>query len=187
MTANDPFQEQGILPAADVAIVVVDDAERADLVRDLNLQFDSILVLEVAAFIDLFAELLDQIRIVPLTLSGLVLLAAIVIVANAVALSTLERRKEIGLLKAVGAKARWITVQLVFENTLLGFVGGVIGLALAFGVLVTTSILLGFDVVVSPGIIAGVLVLAIVLSATVTLFSAVPAARERPLEILRGE
>lgn len=187
MTANDPFEEQGIPPAANVAIVAVDDAKRADLVRDLNLQFDSVLVLEVAAFVDLFAELLDQIRIVPLTLSGLVLLAAVVIVANAVALSTLERRKEIGLLKAVGAKARWITVQLVFENTLLGFVGGLIGLALAFGVLVATSILMGFDVVASPTIIAAVLALAIVLSATVTLFSAVPAARERPLDILRGE
>lgn len=187
MTANDPFAEQGILPAADVAIIAVEEAKRADLVRDLNLQFDSILVLEVAAFIDLFAELIDQFRIVPLVLSGLVLLAAVVIVANAVALSTLERRKEIGLLKAVGAKARWIIVQLVLENTLLGFIGGLIGLALAFGVLVATSILLGFDVVASPIIIVGVLALAIVLSATVTLFSAIPAARERPLEILRGE
>ena len=187
MTANDPFQEQGILPAADIAIIAVEDAKRADLVRDLNLQFDSVLVLEVAAFIDLFAELLDQIRIVPLVLSGLVLLAAVVIVANAVALSTLERRKEIGLLKAVGAKARWVTVQLVFENTLLGFVGGLIGLALAFVLLVVVTTFLGIDLVVSPAIIIGVLALTVVLSSTVTLFSAIPAARERPLDILRGE
>lgn len=187
LTASNVFQEQGVPPTADVGIVQVEEAKRDDLVRDLNLEFDSVLVLEVAAFVDLFAELLDRIRIVPLVLSGLVLLAAVVIVANAVALSTLERRKEIGLLKAVGAKARWVTVQLVFENTLLGFVGGLIGLALAFAVLVATTMLLGFDLVTSPGIIAGVLALAVVLSATVTSFSAVPAARERPLDILRGE
>jgi hypothetical protein len=187
MTASDPFREQGILPAADVAIVAVDDAKRADLVRDLNLELDSVLVLEVEAFIDLFAELLDQFRMFPLVLSGLSLLAATVIIANAVALSTLERRKEIGLLKAVGAKARWVTVQLVFENTLLGFVGGLIGLALAFGALVAITMFLGFDLVTSPAIIIGVLALTVVLSSTVTLFSAIPAARERPLDILRRE
>jgi hypothetical protein len=187
MTASDPFREQGILPAADVAIVAVDDAKRADLVRDLNLELDSVLVLEVEAFIDLFAELLDQFRMFPLVLSGLSLLAATVIIANAVALSTLERRKEIGLLKAVGAKARWVTVQLVFENTLLGFVGGLIGLALAFGALVAITMFLGFDLVTSPAIIIGVLALTVVLSSTVTLFSAIPAARQRPLDILRRE
>ena len=187
MTGSDVFQEQGVSPISNIGIVQVEDAKRDDLVRDLNLELDSVLVLEVAAFVDLFAELLDQIRIVPLVLSGLVLLAAVVIVANAVALSTLERRKEIGLLKAVGAKARWVTVQLVFENTLLGFVGGLIGLALAFGILVAVTMFLGFDLVISPTIIIGVLALTVVLSSIVTLFSAIPAARERPLDILRGE
>jgi putative ABC transport system permease protein len=134
-----------------------------------------------------FAELLEQIRLFPLVLSGLSLLAAVVIIANAVALSTMERRREIGLLKAVGAKARWVTVQLVFENTLLGFVGGLIGLALAFVALLVVTMFLGFDLVTSPSIIIGVLALTVVLSSVVTLFSAIPAARERPLDILRGE
>ncbi len=115
------------------------------------------------------------------------MLAAVVIVANAVALSTLERRREIGLLKAVGAKARWVIVQLVFENTLLGFVGGLIGLALAFVALLLITSFLGFDLVTSPVIIGAVLALTVVLSSVVTLFSAIPAARERPLDILRGE
>lgn len=76
---------------------------------------------------------------------------------------------------------------MVFENTLLGFVGGLIGLALAFGILVAVTMFLGFDLVTSPAIIIGVLALTVVLSSIVTLFSAIPAARERPLDILRGE
>ncbi|MQG77172.1 MAG: FtsX-like permease family protein, partial [SAR202 cluster bacterium] len=135
----------------------------------------------------LFADLLRQFRTFPLVLSGLALLAAAVIVANAVALSTIERRKEIGLLKSMGAKARWVIVQLVLENTLLGFVGGVIGLSLAVANVVALTGLLGIDLVISPQIIVGVLVLTVVLSSSVTLFSAVPAARERPMDILRGE
>ena len=40
--------------------------------------------------------------------------------------------------------------------------------------------LLGIDLVISPAIIVGVLRLTVVLTFSVTLFSAVPAARERP-------
>lgn len=186
-TANDPFAEAGLPAMVYMGIVQVGDDDRDELVRTLNLELDSVLVLEVQVFTDIFADLLRQFRTFPLVLSGLALLAAVVIVANAVALSTIERRKEIGLLKSMGAKARWVIVQLVLENSLLGFVGGVIGLTLAIvGVVVLTG-LVGIDLVISPQIIIGVLILTVVLSSSVTLFSAVPAARERPLDILRGE
>ncbi len=100
---------------------------------------------------------------------------------------TIERRREIGLLKAVGAQARWIVVQLALENTLLGFVGGLIGLGIALAALLAITMLLEIDLVISPVIIIGVLALSTVLSLIVTLLSAYPAARERPLDILRGE
>jgi putative ABC transport system permease protein len=110
-----------------------------------------------------------------------------VIIANAVALSTMERRREIGLLKAVGAKARWVVVQLALENTLMGFVGGLIGLSIALAALLAITSLLGIALVISPVIIIGVLALSTVLSLVVTLLSAYPAAQERPLDILRGD
>ena len=186
-TANDPFVEAGLPAMVHMGVVQVGDEDRDELVRSLNLELDSLLVLEVEVFTDIFADLLRQFRTFPLVLSGLALLAAVVIVANAVALSTMERRKEIGLLKSMGAKARWVIVQLVLENSLLGFVGGVIGLSLAIAGVVALTGLIGLDLVISPQIIIGVLILTVVLSSSVTLFSAVPAARERPLDILRGE
>jgi putative ABC transport system permease protein len=186
-TANDPFAAAGLPVMVNMGIVQVGDENRDELVRTLNLELDSVLVLEVQVFTDLFADLLRQFRTFPLVLSGLALLAAVVIVANAVALSTMERRKEIGLLKSMGAKARWVVVQLVLENSLLGLVGGAIGLSLAVVGVITLTKLIGIDLVISPQIIVGVLALTVVLSSSVTLFSAVPAARERPLDILRGE
>jgi ABC-type antimicrobial peptide transport system permease subunit len=187
LTASDPLQAQDVPPLANMAIVEVDDDNRDDLVRDLNLELDSVFVVETETFTDLFADLLRQFRTFPLVLAGLSLLAAVVIIANAVALSTIERRREIGLLKAVGAKARWVVVQLALENTLLGFVGGLIGLAIALAALLAITMLLDIALVISPVIIIGVLVLSTVLSLVVTLLSAYPAAQERPLDILRGD
>ena len=186
-SAIDPFADQDVPSLVDMGIVQVSDAGRDGLVRTLNLELDSVFVLEVQVFADLFATILRQFRTFPLVLSSLALLAAVVIVANAVALSTIERRKEIGLLKSSGAKARWVIIQLVVENSLLGLIGGAIGLGLAIVGLIALPSLLGIEFSVSPFIIIGVLLLTIVLTASVTLFSAVPAARERPLEILRGE
>jgi putative ABC transport system permease protein len=187
LTATDAFQRQGVR-RDDVGVVQVDDEEkRVELVRELNLELESVFVLETETFIDLFADLLRQFRTFPLILAGLSLLAAVVIIANAVALSTIERRREIGLLKAVGAQARWIVVQLALENTLLGFLGGLIGLGIALAALLAITELLEIDLVISPVIIIGVLALSVVLSLIVTLLSAYPAARERPLDILRGE
>ena len=187
LTASDPFQAQDVPPLANMAVVHVDDESRDDLVRDLNLELDSVFVIETETFIDLFADLLKQFRTFPLVLAGLSLLAAVVIIANAVALSTMERRREIGLLKAVGAKARWVVIQLALENTLMGFIGGLIGLGIALAALLAITMLLGIALVISPIIIIGVLVLSTVLSLVVTLLSAYPAARERPLDILRGD
>ena len=187
LIASDPFLTQDVPPLANLAIVDVDDDSRDDLVRELNLELESTTILEIEAFIDLFADLLRQFRTFPLVLSGLSLLAAVVIVANAVALSTMERRREIGLLKAVGAKARWVVIQLALENTLLGFVGGLIGLGIALAALLAITMLLDIALVISPVIIIGVLVLSTVLSLVVTLMSAYPAAQERPLDILRGD
>jgi ABC-type antimicrobial peptide transport system permease subunit len=187
LTASDPFQAQDVPLVAEIGVVKVDEESRDDLVRDLNLEFDSLFVVEAETFIDLFADLLKTFRTFPLVLAALSLLAAVVIIANAVALSTMERRREIGLLKAVGAKARWVVIQLALENTLLGFVGGLIGLAIALAALFALTSLLGIALVISPVIIIGVLVLSTVLSLVVTLLSAFPAAQERPLDILRGD
>ena len=76
---------------------------------------------------------------------------------------------------------------MVLENTLLGFVGGLIGLGIALVALLAITMLLKIDLVISPIIIVGVLVLSTVLSLAATLLSAYPAAQERPLDILRGD
>ena len=116
------------------------------------------------------------------------LLAAVLAVGASSAASVIERRSEIGLMKAIGAGSGTIGFLLAAEQLLLAFVGGGVGYALG----IILARLLGeriFGVAPEPSIL--VFVVVIVLAAIVTLLgSAIPlrrASRYEPAPILRGE
>jgi putative ABC transport system permease protein len=126
------------------------------------------------------------------TLLWLVTIAALLSAALAVgasaAASVIERRTEIGLMKALGANSGLVGVLLASEQLLLAFVGG--GIGYAIGILLAR--LLGeriFGFTPEPKLF--VLLIILSLAAVVTLLgSAFPlrqAARYDPAPILRGE
>ena len=102
--------------------------------------------------------------------------------------SVIERRTEIGLMKALGAGSGLVGVLLAAEQLLLAFVGGGIGYALG----IILARLLGeriFGFAPEPNLF--VLLIILVLAALITLLgSALPvrrASRYDPAPILRGE
>jgi putative ABC transport system permease protein len=62
--------------------------------------------------------------------AGISLIAGGVVVANIMLISVNERRKEIGLRKAVGAQRRDIMLQFLYEATAVTLTGGVVGIVL---------------------------------------------------------
>jgi len=116
------------------------------------------------------------------------LLAAALAVGASSAASVIERRTEIGLMKALGAGSGSIGFLLAAEQLLLAFVGGGIGYSLG----IVLARLVGqriFGVAPAPSML--VLVAVLTLAAGVTLLgSAIPmrrASRYEPAPILRGE
>jgi putative ABC transport system permease protein len=116
------------------------------------------------------------------------LLAAALAVGASAAASVIERRSEIGLMKALGANSGLVGVLLAAEQLLLAFVGGGIGYAVG----IVLARVLGeriFGFAPEPKIFVLLIILA--LAATITLLgSAFPlrqASRYDPAPILRGE
>jgi putative ABC transport system permease protein len=116
------------------------------------------------------------------------LLAAALAVGASSAASVIERRTEIGLMKAIGAGSGTIGFLLAAEQLLLAFVGGGVGYALG----IVLARVLGekiFGVAPQPSLLVFVIILG--LAAVVTLIgSAIPlhrASRYEPAPILRGE
>jgi len=84
---------------------------------------------------------IDQIRTVFLIidsvlglLGGISLLVASFGIANTMIMSILERTREIGIMKAIGAEDREIRLIFFVEAAVIGVTGGVIGVLLAWGI-----------------------------------------------------
>lgn len=84
---------------------------------------------------------LDQIRTVFLIidsvlglLGGISLLVASFGIANTMIMSILERTREIGIMKAIGAEDREIKLIFFVEAAVIGVVGGVVGVLVAWGI-----------------------------------------------------
>jgi putative ABC transport system permease protein len=133
-------------------------------------------------------NVLTRVRMLLWLVTFAALLAAALAVGASAAASVIERRTEIGLMKALGAGSGLVGVLLAAEQLLLAFVGGGIGYALG----IILARLLGeriFGFAPEPKLF--VLLIILVLAALITLLgSALPlrrASRYDPAPILRGE
>jgi len=133
-------------------------------------------------------QILTRVQTLLWLVTGAALLAAALAVGASAAASVIERRTEIGLMKALGAGSATVGFLLVAEQLLLAFVGGGIGYALG----IVLARLLGekiFGVAPAPTLLVFLVVIG--LAALVTLLgSAIPlrrASRIEPAPILRGE
>jgi putative ABC transport system permease protein len=73
--------------------------------------------------------------------SCIALLMGILGIANTMAMSVFERTREIGILRAIGWKAWRVLLLIQVEATVLGFVGGILGIFFGWGALHVLSTL----------------------------------------------
>jgi len=137
---------------------------------------------DLLAYTKLFA---DQFVPLPLIVSALALFASSVIIANTVSLSTLERRRQIGIMKALDLQAESVLGLLLLENGLVGLAGGLLGVGLSALIIVPSGSLGQGEIPV--GVLVLLILLAVGLTLGATLLTALGAAREKPLNVLRYE
>ena len=121
-------------------------------------------------------------------IASLSLIAGVIIIANAVALAMLERRRELGILKSVGYTSRTVLSEVMIENGVVGAVSALLALLLVTGAITLLGSLifnLAFSVssLIVVSLIAGSALLAMLTAALVAWGSV----RVRPLEVLRYE
>ena len=79
-----------------------------------------------------FSTILKIINVILGAIAGISLIVGGIGIMNSTYTSVLERKKDIGIMKAIGAKNKYILFLFLTEAGFLGFVGGIIGIALGF-------------------------------------------------------
>jgi len=115
-------------------------------------------------------------------------------IMNTMYTSVLERTKEIGTMKAIGAKNSHILLLFLIESGMLGLVGGligvVIGLGMAKGAEYLAAIYIGSPLLqasMDPVIIFGALIFSFLIGTLSGIFPAMQASRLKPADALRYE
>jgi putative ABC transport system permease protein len=137
--------------------------------------------------------MLAVIQIVLTSIASIALLVGAIGIMNSMFTAVLERTREIGVMKAVGATNNDILIIFLIEAGLMGTVGGMIGTAigtlLAF-LVEWGAVLAGyslFSVKIEPSIIIGAIVFSFVIGALAGIIPAYRAAKLRPIDALHYE
>jgi len=121
-----------------------------------------------------------------LALGAVALLVGGVGIANIMVISVVERQGEIGLRRALGARAAHIAVQFLLESTVLAGVGGLLGAALGILATALTAHVSGETLTLPAGTPATAVGVALLVGSVAGLYPAVRAARLAPTDALRA-
>ncbi len=140
---------------------------------------------DIGAYI---AQLLNSILDMLVAIASLSVIAGVIIIANAVALAMLERRRELGILKAVGYTSSTVLSEVMIENGIVGGVGALLAMLLTTGAIILLgnllfSVAFSVSALIVLSLISGSVLLAMLTAAVVAWGSV----RVRPLEVLRYE
>jgi len=140
-----------------------------------------------------FKIILDILQIVLVGISAISLFVGAVGIMNTMYTSVLERRRDIGIMKAVGARNSHILGLFLIESGLYGLLGGTIGvflgLGLSFFVSFIANSVLGLSLLgmyVSWWLILGALLFSFCIGAVSGVYPAWKASSLKPVETLRS-
>jgi len=170
---------------------VASDAERALRGhRDVKLGQEDFRIETPEELLESFGTILIIVQVVIVGIAGISLVVGGIGIANTMYTSVLERTKEVGIMKAIGARNNDILILFLLESGMIGLMGGIIGVILGAG-LSFGAAAIGQNALLNAHfpwwLIVGALVFSFVIG---TLFGTLPARQasmKKPVDSLRYE
>ncbi|WP_445475475.1 ABC transporter permease [Methanococcoides methylutens] len=116
-----------------VETVVEDIEERLMISRHVTERDRDFTVTDSKSQLDSMSEMMDSMSLFLGAIAGVSLIVGSVGIANTMFTSVMERTKDIGTMKAIGAKNRDILMIFLFNSAMVGLVGGILGIILSLG------------------------------------------------------
>lgn len=163
--------------------------EVGDVAKDIEDNVDNVMTFTSEQFAKQIANIIDQIRFFTIGIAAISAIVGGLGVMNTMIMSVMERRKEIGILKAIGATRTFIIKQIIIESAILSLIGGLLGIGLGeIGSLSIRIISEGLAFAqTTPQLIIYSLLFSLILGIVGGLYPAFMASKLDPIEALRYE
>lgn len=119
----------------------VNDADK--IAEEINNDYDDVIAFTQKDAQKESEKFVAQINVMTYAIGGIASIISAIVIMNVMFMSVRERRREIGTLKAIGATDMQILSQILLESVSMALIGGMIGLALSFGVVAVLNSVLG--------------------------------------------
>ena len=126
-------------------------------------------------------------KVVMICIAGISLLVGGIGIMNIMLATVLERTREIGIRRAIGARQKDIIRQFLTEAVLISMMGGLIGIAFGFSLSLAIAKATGWSTVVTFTSIAVAFGVSVGIGLVFGIYPAVQAARLDPIEAIRYE
>ncbi len=149
--------------------------------------FDDFRITNFVDIMSAFDSVMGSLTLMVGAIAGISLLVGGIGIANIMLVSVMERTREIGIRKAVGATSSSILSQFLTEAILISVVGGVIGVAGGISLAYLAALIFKFPFVISTWSIAAGFGLSLVVGVLSGGIPARNAAKLNPISALRSE
>ncbi len=143
--------------------------------------------------IDSFGSIITVVQLFLIGIATISLLVGIIGITNTMFISVIERKAEIGIMKAIGARNSDIALVFMFESGIMGLIGGIIGVGVGIligkgvGLIATIAGVSNLAPYFSIELIVGTILFSFLLGIFAGTFPAINASKLNPVEILREE
>lgn len=146
------------------------------------------------AILEQINSVLGILQYVVVGIAGIALIVGSVGIANTMYMSVLERTKEIGIMKSIGATNNAILTMFLIESAFFGIVGGIIGCIIGILMAVIAKFAIEafapgipFLILIDPAVIIGALIFSAISGIVSGILPARNASKLNPVDALRYE
>jgi len=170
-----------------IQVKAVDPDSINQLSDEIEDALEDVSVITSEAAMNMVDSILGTVEAVLGGIAGISLLVAGVGIINTMTVSVMERTREIGVLKAIGAKSSDVLFMFLSEAVMTGIAGGAIGAAFGFMLATFVGNYVGVTAEVSISLGMITLLFAVITCVASGLYPAWRAANLHPVEALRYE